>query len=63
MKKLILASLCFVSLSLAGCTKTVNVDELISARELPQYTEKVEVKVVETTENLETAENIIVIDE
>lgn len=63
MKKLILITLCFMSLSLTGCTKKVNVDELISARELPQYTEKVEVKVVETSGEVESPEDIIVIDE
>ena len=52
-----------MSLSLSGCTKKVNVDELISARELPQYTEKVEVKVVETSGEVESSEDIIVIDE
>ena len=63
MKKLILVTLCSMSLALSGCTKKVNVDELISARELPQYAEKVEVKVVETSGDVESTENVIVIDE
>ncbi len=63
MKKVISILLCFMSLTLTGCTKKVNIDELISARELPEYTEKVEVKVVETNGEVESPEDIIVIDE
>ncbi len=63
MKKVILLVISIMVLSLSGCTKKVNVDELISARELPEYTEKVEVKVVETNGEVESPEDIIVIDE
>lgn len=63
MKKVLLIIICFMSLSLSGCSKKVNIDELISARELPEYTEKVEVKVVETSDELATSEDVIVIDE
>ena len=60
------AILLILMLALSGCTGKVNVDELISARELPEYSPSVEIEINDTeTENTETTETdgeVIVIE-
>lgn len=45
----------------SGCSGKSNIDELISARELPEYEEKVDIQV--TDDNGAEQDNVIVIDE
>lgn len=51
-------------LALSGCSKKADIDELISARELPEYADSVEIEVIENTNNTDTSNSeVIVIDE
>lgn len=50
-------------LTISGCAGGADVDELISARELPEYGETVNIEVSQTDDNAETNSEVITIDE
>ena len=51
-------------LALSGCTGKVNIDELISARELPEYSPSIEIEIneSETESESDTTSDVIVIE-
>ncbi len=49
-------------LALAGCSGKVNIDELISAQELPSYVEPVDIEITDTGDTQDNTD-VIVIDE
>lgn len=51
-----------VIFALAGCTGGSNIDELISAQELPLYTEPVDIEITDTND-VQDDSDVIVIDE
>ena len=52
MKKIILLSV--LVLTLSGCINKVNIDDLISAYELPEYTNSLDIEVSDTDETTST---------
>lgn len=58
------AILLTLMLALSGCTGKVNIDELISARELPEYSPSVEIEINETENETDTEKtsDVIVIE-
>lgn len=57
------ALLLILAFTLSGCSGKVNIDELISAQELPKYTESVDIEISESQDTANSNNEVIVIDE
>jgi len=60
MKKTALLLICIFMLS--GCSKKANIDELISAHELPEYNNSLEIEVSDTDETETESDDVISIE-
>ena len=52
------ALLLILVFALSGCVNKVNIDDLISAYELPEYTNSLDIEISDTDESEKSADNV-----